>query len=63
MRSLTAALSAFPAGSPSLTSAAASFLRRRALHKTMMSLEELEDHLLRDIGLTRGDLAVMRRSL
>jgi len=28
-----------------------------------MSLEELEDHLLRDIGLTRGDLAVMRRSL
>jgi len=36
---------------------ATGLVRRR----TLARLSDLDDHILRDIGLTRGDLEVMRR--
>jgi len=35
-------------------------LRRSERHSVFSSLIKLDDHLLRDIGLTRTDLALMR---
>ncbi len=61
MRSLAAALSGMPTGTRSLASGIAAYLSKRAHRRALTSLEELDDRLLRDIGLTRGDLAVMRR--
>jgi uncharacterized protein YjiS (DUF1127 family) len=35
--------------------------RRRARRRALLELRHLDDHLLRDIGLTRADLEIMRR--
>ena len=35
--------------------------RRAERNKTISDLLKLDDHLLRDIGLTRADLTLMRR--
>lgn len=37
-----------------------SLFRRAERNKVLGDLMKLDDHLLRDIGLTRSDLAVMR---
>ena len=37
-----------------------SFFRRAERKRVLTDLMKFDDHLLRDIGLTRGDLALMR---
>ncbi|MBK8083772.1 MAG: DUF1127 domain-containing protein [Devosia sp.] len=36
------------------------WLRRSERHRTLNNLLKLDDHLLRDIGLTRSDVTMMR---
>lgn len=42
-----------------MTSYLSSLLRRSARRKTLAELLNLDDHLLRDIGVTRADLHLM----
>ena len=35
------------------------FMKRSAKRRTLMDLQRLDAHLLRDIGLTHADLALM----
>ena len=47
----------------SLLQSAKSFARARdwmRFHKTLSRLDELDEHMLRDIGLTRDDIADLR---
>jgi len=60
---LTAALAAMPSGTRALTSSLTAFMRGRLRYRALASLEQLDDRKLRDIGLTRGDLAALRRKL
>lgn len=39
-----------------LVRAAQRWVRRRIEHRAVLSLHKLDDHMLRDIGLVRGDL-------
>ena len=36
-------------------------LKRLVLRRTLHKIEQLDDHLLRDIGLTRRDVITIRR--
>ena len=41
----------------------ADLLRRAARRRTLSELLKLDDHLLRDIGVTPADVTAMRRGL
>ncbi len=47
-------------GNP-IVSALRGFTRRLVRDRALAKLRDLDDHLLRDIGLTRGDLETLRR--
>lgn len=52
-----------PISSLSLLQSAKAFARARdwmRFHTTLSRLDELDDHMLRDIGLTRDDIADLR---
>jgi uncharacterized protein YjiS (DUF1127 family) len=61
MNSMTLARARGARDSNPIVLALRGFARRFVRDRALAKLRDLDDHLLRDIGLTRGDLETLRR--
>lgn len=61
MTSLSQARAARPGATSFFAATFGAIILRFSRQRTLKRLDELDDRLLRDIGLTRGDITEMRR--